>query len=184
MSTAEEIFSVSFEEYLAREEASPERHEFVGGRVYAVAGGSERHDLAAGLVYEALAPGARAQGCRPFTANRKVRTASATYYPDVLVVCGPAAHRLYESDAAVVVEVLSRSTEATDRREKATQYAQLAGMGLYLLVDPDERRIEVAVIVEGRLTWRVFGAGSVVPTRYGDLDVDALYDALDAAATT
>lgn len=183
-SAAEEIFSVSFEEYLERDTASQERLEYVGGRVYVMAGGTERHELAAGLVYEALAAGARAQGCRPFLGNRKLRTTSATYYPDVVVVCGPAPHRLYENDAAVVVEVLSRSTEATDRREKAIQYAQLPGLGLYLLVDPDDRRIEVATITAVALTWRVFGPGSVVPTRYGDLDVDTVYDALDATATT
>lgn len=185
MSTAaEDIFSLSFEEYLEREVPAEQRHEYVGGRVYLMAGGTERHDLAAGLVYEALAPGARAQGCRPFMSNRLLRTTSAAYYPDVLVVCSPAGHRLYETDATVVVEVLSRSTQASDRREKATQYGQLPGLGLYLLVDPDERRIEVAVADRGALAWQVFGPGAVVPTRYGDLDVDALYDQLDASAST
>ncbi len=184
-SAAEEIASLTFAQYLDAEVASDVRHEYVGGRVYVMAGGTERHDLAAGLVYEALAQGARENGCRPFAGNRKLRTPAAAYYPDVLVVCGPAGHRLYETDATVVVEVLSRSTEATDRREKATQYGQLPGLGLYLLVDPDDRRVEVATVgTDGTLAWRVFGPGSVVPTRYGDLDVDALYDAIDASSTT
>ncbi|MFN0088894.1 MAG: Uma2 family endonuclease [Acidimicrobiales bacterium] len=46
------------------------------------------------------------------------------YYPDVLLVCGPAAHRLYETDADVIVEVLSDSTEGVDRRETAEAYAE------------------------------------------------------------
>jgi len=65
----------------------------VGGRVYAMAGGSERHDLTAGLIHEAMAPGARHAGCRPFTSHPLVRIGSAGYYPDVVVVCGPASDR-------------------------------------------------------------------------------------------
>jgi Uma2 family endonuclease len=96
-STVEELPSATFEEFLLAEERAQRRHEFVGGRVYVMAGGTERHDLAAGLVYEALAPGARAAGCRPFMANRMLRAGESAYYPDVFVVCGPAADRLYES---------------------------------------------------------------------------------------
>lgn len=116
---SEAISPLTFDDFCAREARGDRRHEFVGGRVYAKAGGSERHDLAAGLCFEALAPAARAAGCRPFTANRLVRTASgAGYYPDVLIVCGRAAHRLYEDDAVLVIEVLSPSTMDIDRREK------------------------------------------------------------------
>ena len=43
-------------------------------------------------------------------------------------MCGPAANRLYEADASLVVEVLSPSTQDTDRREKAAAYATLPGL--------------------------------------------------------
>lgn len=46
---AEELSAITFEEFLARERRSERRHEYVGGRVYLMDGGSERHDLAAGL---------------------------------------------------------------------------------------------------------------------------------------
>ncbi len=59
--SAEELPLVTFEDFLAGEQLSERRHELVGGRVYVMAGGSERHDLMAGLVYEAVAPGARAR---------------------------------------------------------------------------------------------------------------------------
>ena len=182
--TTEEASSFAFEDFLWLEEDAQRRHELVGGRVYAMAGGSERHDLAAGLVYEALAPEARAKGCRPFTANRLLRTAGATYHPDVLVVCGPAEHRYYENVASVVVEVLSPSTTDVDRREKATAYAQLPSLSAYLLVDPDRRRIEMAMPDDSGLRWDAYGPGSVLVTPMGVLDVDALYDALDQSATT
>jgi Uma2 family endonuclease len=182
---SEAIAPLTFEDFCAQEATSDRRHEFVGGRVYAMAGGSERHDLAAGLCFEALAPAARAAGCRPFTANRLVRTASnAGYYPDVLVACGRAAHRLYEEDAVVVIEVLSPSTTDIDRREKAHAYAGLPSFEQLLLVDPDRRRVEVATLAQGGLRWEAYGAADVVTTRFGVLDVDALYDELDRVAST
>lgn len=46
------------------ETRASQRHELIGGRLFAMAGGTERHDLAPGLVYEALAPGARRAGGR------------------------------------------------------------------------------------------------------------------------
>ena len=181
----EELPSIGFEEFVRLEQDSPRRHEFVGGRVYVMAGGTERHDLAAGLTYERLAPGARRQGCRAFTANRLLRAGDATYYPDVFVVCGRAANRLYETDATVVVEVLSPSTADVDRREKLAAYRQLPSLELYVLLDPQSPRLEVVHLTrDGQLRWEVFGPGSVLPTRCGDLDIDDVYATLDRSATT
>jgi Uma2 family endonuclease len=183
---SEAIATCSFDDFLAAEPLSERRHELVAGRVYAMAGGSERHDLVAGLIYELVAPVARTRGCRPFTSNRLVRTASGNaYYPDVLVACGPAPHRLYESSPALIVEVLSQSTGDLDRREKAVAYAATRSLSLLLLVDPNVRRIEAARPDEGRIgDWIAYGPGDVVPTEFGDVDVDALYDILDRTATT
>jgi Uma2 family endonuclease len=182
---SEAIAQVGLEEFLAAEQDSERRHELVGGRVYAMAGGSERHDLAATLLFGILAPPALAAGCRPFTANRLVYTRlGAGYYPDIMIACGPAPDRLYETDPTVVIEVLSPSTANVDRREKALAYAASPELRLLMLVDPEQRRIEVATVHHGVLAWDVRGPGEVIRTGYGDVDVDALYDALDAAATT
>src|SRR2546423_11187092 len=80
---AEALAYTTFEQYLDDETASESRHELVGGRVYALAGGSERHDLVAGLLYETLAPGARARGCRRFPSHPPVPAQSGQPdYPD------------------------------------------------------------------------------------------------------
>jgi Uma2 family endonuclease len=183
---SEAIAVCSFDDFLAAEDVATRRNELVGGRVYAMSGGPERHDLVAGLIYELVAFAARAAGCRPFTANRLVRTPSGNaYYPDVMVACGPAPHRLYESNPAVIVEVLSHSTADLDRREKAVAYAASTSLQLLLLVDPDVRRIEAARPADGRIgAWSVHGPGDVIATGFGDLDVDALYDVVDRTATT
>jgi hypothetical protein len=80
-STAEELPSVTFGDFARAETGSERRHEFVAGRVFVMAVGTERHDLAAGLVYEALAPGARRSGCRPFIANRLLRASAPAGEP-------------------------------------------------------------------------------------------------------
>lgn len=182
--TAEALPTISFQDYLDGEERTERKHEWVAGRVYAMAGGTERHDLMSGLVYEALAPGARRRGCRPFQQNRKVKIGEHAYIPDVVVVCegSEPPDRQYERDLTLVVEVLSPGTATTDRREKAPVYHSAASFRAYALVDPDSRRIELATDVAGELHWDVYGPGDVVPVL--DLVVDDLYDTLDATART
>lgn len=180
----EAIAVLSFEEFCELEGRNDRRHELVGGRVYAMSGGTERHDLAVGLFYEAVAAGARNAGCRPFTANRLVRMRSSAGYHPVMVVCGTAAHRLYEEDPTLVAEVLSPSTTDTDGREKALAFAACPSLRQYILIDPDRRRIEVAVPGPAGMAWQSYGPGDVVTTPYVALDVDSFYDALEASATT
>ncbi len=183
-SAAEELRSVTFEQYLEAEQRSEVRHEWVGGRIYAMSGGSERHALASQQVFLSLRPGARAQGCRAFSNDRMIRSGGVAYYPDFLVVCGPAGDVHHEVDATLIVEVLSPSTRDRDRREKAMAYSTLPSLQQYLLVDPLYRQIEVAVLGPDGLRWQAHGSGDVVSTAYGLLVVDDFYDELDAEATT
>lgn len=173
---------VSFETFLAAEREGTTRHEWVSGFAYAMAGGTERHDTMVEALRDVLGPGARQAGCRRFTGNRLVRTRSAAYYPDLLIVCGKAADVYYETDAALIVEVRSPSTADVDRREKAVAYATLPGLGLYLLVDAYYRRIDAGVRRGDGWSWQTHGPGSVVLTPYGDIGLDALYDEVDAVS--
>lgn len=184
MTSAERLQSRSFAEFLAGEQLSQVRHEWVGGRTYAMAGGSERHSLAIQQVFLAVHGGARAAGCRAHICDRLLHTASAAYYPDVFVTCGLAADTYHDADATLVVEVLSPSTMEHDRREKAIAYAGLPSLRHYLLVDPIYVRMELATRVGDILTWGAYGSGSVVFLDYGQLVLDDFYGALDAQATT
>jgi Uma2 family endonuclease len=176
--------TVAFEDYLTSEQTSERPHEWVAGRVYNMSGGTERHDLLAGLLYERLAPAARRRGCRPFAHNRLVRIGGTAYYPDVLIVCKDAQppHRLYERDLSIVVEVLSPSSRETDYREKAAVYTSASGFQTYLLADPERRQIDVCTRGADGLVWETYPSGHVIPDL--DLDVDELYDALDETALT
>lgn len=181
---AEAVSTISFEAFLAGQREGGVRHEWVSGFAYAMAGGTERHDTMVEALRDVLGPGARAAGCRRFTGNRLVRTSSAAYYPDLVVVCGKAADTYYETDASLIVEVRSPSTGDVDRREKAVAYATLPSLGHYLLVDPYYRRIDVGVRGRDGWLWETVGPGGVVLTPYGDIHLDALYDEVEATAST
>lgn len=183
MSTAQVLPEVTFEEFLAGEASGRQRREWVAGEVFAMAGGSERHDLMTGLVYRLVAEVAERNGCRPFQQNRLVRLGDAAYYPDVVVVCpnGSTPDRLFERDLSLVVEVLSASTERTDRREKAMAYADAPSFEAYVLVDPERRRIEVGRLEGGVLRWQLHTSGAV---QLLNTTVEQLYDRLDATAAT
>jgi Uma2 family endonuclease len=64
------------------------------------------------------------------------------YYPDVMVACGPEPEDPYIEDApCLVVEVVSKSTESIDRREKTTFYRRIPGLRAYWIVEQENRRI-------------------------------------------
>lgn len=180
------VTALTLTEFLAWEERQALRYEYVGGRAYAMSGGSERHSLMAGHLASLLTPAARAKGRRTFRADRRLRVPSGdVYYPDVMVACGKAASVQYEADATLVVEVLSPSTRGQDRREKLRQYGSLPSITSYLIVEPDVRRIEVARWDAAReITWTTLGPGDQIDTPYGVWDLDAIYDQVDADATT
>lgn len=80
----------------------------------------------------------------------------------------------------MLVEVLSPSTAAEDRKGKLRAYSTIATLDRSVLVDPIFRRFEVY----RRGHWRSYGPGDAVETGYGVIDLDEFYDDLEAEATT
>jgi Uma2 family endonuclease len=100
-----------------------------------------------------------------------------------MVLRSPPTRDPYDTDPTMIVEVLSPSTQHIDRREKASLYAESPSLELLLLTDQNIRRIEVARLSEGRIQgWQAYGPGEFIPTPYGDIEIDALYDLLDQTA--
>jgi Uma2 family endonuclease len=134
-------------DYLQREEASDIRHEYVGGEVHAMVGGTLRHNRIAGNIYRLLAERLDGTPCQAFMEGVKlhVQAADCVYYPDVLVHCGSnvADGTKVLQDASLVVEVLSESTMETDRREKLAAYRKLPALRGYWIVSQTEQRAEV-----------------------------------------
>jgi len=138
--------SVSPEEYLEFEQTSEIRHEYVDGIVYEMPGESMENNQIAGNIYTELRQHARAQGCRVAFEGIKLWLPRLRrfYYPDVMVLCDPR-----DTDTHVfefpcfIAEVISPTTEATDRREKLQAYKDIETLQTYLIVNPTSRSVEV-----------------------------------------
>lgn len=135
---------LSVEAYLALEEASSVRHEYVAGMIYAHAGAPKRHNRILGNIFARLWSAARGSSCRVYSSDVKLRAAEDIfYYPDVMVARGPeGGDPLIEDSPCLVVEVTSPSTESVDRREKAFTYRKIPSLRAYLIVDQERRWVE------------------------------------------
>src|ERR1041384_8769678 len=79
----------SYDEYLAYERDSGMKHEYDGGEIVAMAGGSRRDNALMARVIAAL-ENARKPGCVVFTSDQRIRVLATgrTTYPDASLVCG------------------------------------------------------------------------------------------------
>jgi Uma2 family endonuclease len=134
--------------YLAFDRESEIKHEFIDGRVYAMSGASEAHNLIAGSIYVSLYTQLRGRPCKVYASDMKVRTPSTRSYtyPDISVVCDDAE---FDGDSrdillnpTVVIEVLSPNTERFDRGRKFQRYRELESLQEYVLVAQDSPHVE------------------------------------------
>ena len=171
------------EEYRAFEDASPVRHEFVGGRVYAMSGVRRPHSRISGNVFARLWTAAQGGPCRVHHSEVKLRVGDDHYYPDVMVACGPEPDDDQIEDApCLVVEVLSASTRRVDLTEKPAAYAKLPSLGLYLVLDQRRRLVELYRRgPAGQMQHAVLaGSGEVpLPCPALTLTLDQIYAGLD-----
>ena len=147
----------TIEEYLAFERASDERHEYLDGVIYAMAGESPNHGTICVNLTASLVPQLRGSPCHVFSKDTKVlfgpmpRTRGSRQglfaYPDLVVVCGTMQFHDAAQDVllnpTVIIEVLSPSTEGFDRGEKFQRYRHwLPTLTDYVLVAQDRPVID------------------------------------------
>ena len=145
------------EEYLALERASEERHEYLDGTIYAMAGESGEHADISHNLSGILFNGLKGKDCRAREKDTKVRsgpipklkysTKGMYSYPDAVVICGEPqyldGYRDVITNPTVIIEVLSPATEAFDRGEKFDRYDYWnPTLSDYLLVSQDQAKIE------------------------------------------
>jgi len=148
-------YRFTVEEYLAFERASDERHEYLDGVIYAMAGESPDHGRICVNLVATLVARLRGSNCEVFSKDTKVccgpyraHTREGLYaYPDLVVVCGAMQFHSQAEDVLVnpqvIVEVLSPSTEAFDRGEKFHRYRRwLPTLTDYVLVGQDRPVID------------------------------------------
>jgi Uma2 family endonuclease len=136
------------EEYLDQERQAQHRSEYYSGEIFAMAGASQRHNLIASNMVRELSTQFRGRPCQTYASDMRVKVSvTGLYtYPDVVAVCGDIQFEDEDRDTllnpVIVVEVLSKSTEAYDRGEKFAHYRRLESVTDYLLVSQDKVRVE------------------------------------------
>jgi Uma2 family endonuclease len=143
------IPSISIQEYLDGEQVSDIRHEYIDGEVYAMSGGTKNHNRIALNIANYLINSLEGSPCKPFINDIKVRVSTlendAFYYPDVVVTCDPKDdHELYVEKPSLIVEVLSDSTQRTDKNEKFFAYRTLESLDEYVIISQKTKEVVVS----------------------------------------
>jgi Uma2 family endonuclease len=157
MGLAQTIPVYTIEEYLEIERASEERHEYIDGEIFAMAGESDPHSLITINLGAEFHSQLKGRDCAALSPNMKVRSGPDPKfsrslkgffsYADLMIACGK---RLYHDDykdvllnPKVIIEILSTTTEAYDRGVKFRRYRDwIPTFTDYLLISQTEPLVE------------------------------------------
>jgi Uma2 family endonuclease len=135
------------EQYLEIERAAEYKSEYISGEMVAMSGTTFRHGVITVNIATRFSNQLGGKPCQTLVSDIRVQCGAASFYPDVVVVCGEP-HLVQDSyldtllNPSIIVEVLSRSTENYDRGIKFMRYAQIPTLADYILVSQDECRVE------------------------------------------
>ncbi|WP_420459165.1 Uma2 family endonuclease [Neolewinella sp.] len=145
------------QEYFELLRSSQHKYEYLDGRVRLMAGGTAAHNDIVGNTYFALRSGTKT--CQVKNSETAIATANRYVFPDASAVCEDEA--LYEQggiarliNPALVVEVISESSDPYDRTEKFSAYRRLPSLREYLLIDSRRYLVET-YYREERDLWRI-----------------------------
>ncbi len=134
------------DEFLKWENQQPTRSELHRGEIFAMVGVRRIHGKVSLKVARSLSDQLEGSPCEVYTESLKVQVAKDTiFYPDVFVTCDETDLQtdMIFTAPTVIVEILSESTQAYDRGLKFAAYRQIAALKEYLLIDPDNRVVEL-----------------------------------------
>ena len=129
------------------ERQSETRNDYLDGEMFAMTGASRQHNRIILNLAFALDSRLDGSGCEVFASEMRVRTPSDLFtYPDVAVACGEVRYEDSAIDTllnpVVVIEVLSKSTEAYDRLTKLAHYKTIPSLSEILLVAQSRPQVE------------------------------------------
>jgi Uma2 family endonuclease len=178
----------TYADYLATEQSSERRHEFIDGVIAAIPGGSNEHNAIAAR-FSTLFGVRMRNGCHCYNSEQRfwIEMTSRGRYSDGSIICGRPAHPAHDkqatTDPLVVVEVLSPSTEGDDDGDKRRDFQSLVSLQAYVLTAQDARCVQVYRRTE-RGEWRdepdVYRDGErlELPGLTHAIAVDEVYDRL------
>lgn len=194
MNTAENDPSLrTVAEFLAWEEAQPERYEFYDGAIRMMVGARGAHNTIAINLRNAL-QARRPKGCQAYAESYKLHISNTILYPDVLLTCDPDSQRNTVTDHALLTaEVLSPSSVRDDNFRKKALYLAVPTLRHYLILSQEYVQVEVCSRTgDGPVTIQLYdrldqtidlpGLGITVPMSalYDDTDVtEDLTDFID-----
>jgi Uma2 family endonuclease len=169
-------------EFIEWEKTQLDRHEFVGGEVFAMAGASPRHNKLASNLHSVLGRLLRGTPCDALESNQRVcvETESGYVYPDMSIVCGePNFDEVGQAllNPTVLVEILSKGTEAFDRGDKFRLYRARPSLLDYLLVS--QRAALIEHFQRRDSTWVLVEAGAEAKVTLANgtsFSVDEVYE--------
>ena len=145
---AQRKYSVmSVEDYLILSRNSKDtRYEYLDGDLRMLAGGSPDHSIIIANLTATIKGPLKGSPCRVYNSDVQLRLSEKRYvFPDITVSCDERDRNQKETICypRLVVEVLSPTTEATDRGKKAAYYRACPTIKEYVMVDSEEVFVEV-----------------------------------------
>jgi Uma2 family endonuclease len=170
-----------FEAWHARQ---PERWEFVDGRPRLMAPASMTHSILKRNVLRALDLALADSGCEVLVDGPQILTDEISAIPDVVVTCAPLdLSTPVVAEPAIIVEVMSPSSEADDTLRKWFSYRKIPSLEHYLVVAQDRRLVQIHSRAGDLWRERFVSEGAIElddpPLR---VEVAALYAATEVAA--
>ena len=188
MSAQHQLETWTEAEYWELEERSEVKHEFINGQPFVLSGGTFNHTTICTNIAASAKTHLRGKPCRARSSEQKIKSEKSgdTFYPDAVIFCPPSRwtgkgdHTLLTP--TVIFEVLSPSTEATDRGGKFAAYRQIDSLTDYIIIEPERVFVDhYRRTPEGWLLRNYTRRDDVL--RFPDLDIelplDELYDELD-----
>ncbi len=146
------------EQYLALDEATDGKYEYLDGFVFMLrppssayaesalvdmAGGSVAHAALCARIATLVNVAVGDSPCMAYSSDARMKLAEKQYlYPDVMISCGQEAGSML-TNPIVVIEVLSPTTEKRDRGAKFKAYQALPSVQEYMLIGSEYKSIEV-----------------------------------------
>ena len=179
--TAEAVqYKFSLEDYMELEYSSPERHEFVDGKLRTMAYASENHRHICSNINRLLGNFYLDRTENVFTNQTLVFTPECEryYYPDATIFPAEIEYRDYRGkmrsalNPLTIIEVLSESTEQIDRGEKWKCYQNIPSLRQYVLVAQEQMQVEIYTRIGDGNDWKYRSCGAATGTpKIGDCEV-------------
>jgi len=173
------VTSMTSDEYLAWEARQEFKWEFDGYQPVAMVGVTDAHGAIQVNVLTALATRLRGRPCYARGPEVRVQAGRSYRYPDAFVTCTlvpPAT--MTHTQPVVLFEILSPSTEHTDRFTKLREYCAIPSARRYVLIEQDQPLLTTYTLTDAGWMLGHLTAGQMLdlPEAGITVPVDELYE--------